>query len=189
MNYYHWLFVGYASQLSIILSSIKLFIAYCYCFSVWWMQILNTRIINVEFKHEMRKYAKIAQFTYQPPEFILHQVQLELVSCCRWQTFSTIQIWSASSCSLHVFSYLSPAFFPYRAIPGSGKKNNPKSKHLIAAIVDLKVSVTHLRFFRFQIIFLFDALDPATGCISTILERTSSLFHANDFIARQSTKF
>lgn len=48
---------------------------------------------------------------------------------------------------------------------------------------------THLWFFRFQFILLLDALDTATGGVTTILQCTTSLLHSNDFAARQSTQF
>lgn len=50
-------------------------------------------------------------------------------------------------------------------------------------------SFTYICFFRFQIVFLFDTLDTATGCISTVFQCTSTLFHANDFGPRQTTQF
>lgn len=50
-------------------------------------------------------------------------------------------------------------------------------------------SFTYICFFRFQIVFLFDTFDTATGCISTVFQCTSTLLHANDFGTRQTTQF
>lgn len=43
--------------------------------------------------------------------------------------------------------------------------------------------------FRLQHVLLFDPLDATTSRISAILQSPSSLFHPNDFLARQSTHF
>lgn len=48
---------------------------------------------------------------------------------------------------------------------------------------------TYNRLLCFQFVFLFNTLNTATGCIAPIFQCTSSLFHTNDFTARQSTHF
>lgn len=49
--------------------------------------------------------------------------------------------------------------------------------------------IDYLRFFRFQFVFLLDSFDATGSGVASVLQRSSSLLHANDFIPIQSAKF
>lgn len=59
--------------------------------------------------------------------------------------------------------------------------------YLFVVIVHLFQLRPFVRFFRFQFILLFDALDSTTGRIAPILESATPLFHAHNLLPVKST--
>lgn len=49
--------------------------------------------------------------------------------------------------------------------------------------------IDYLRFFRFQFVLLLDAFDATWSGVASVLQRSPSLLHPNDFIPIKSAKF
>lgn len=66
------------------------------------------------------------------------------------------------------------------------------NEQFISQIIKFETFVfrmTHVCFFRFQIVFLFDTLDTTTGCVAPVFQCTTSLFHFNNLRTIQTFHF
>lgn len=114
-------------------------------------------------------------------------IQVVLKSCYRLRTSSMLHILNASWHSLLEGLHFFVAYSPCCSIP---KMIN---NQLMAKISDndpfCSNHWTHISFFRFKIVLLFDTLDATTGCITSIFKCSTSLFHSNNFTASQTFHF
>ena len=61
------------------------------------------------------------------------------------------------------------------------------SRSVIIVLHVFHISI-FLCLFRLQLIFLFDAFDSATGCVTAIFQCSSSLLHSNNLVARETSQ-